>query len=67
MGKQLLAYYDFVEDEKGLLGKMTLATRTKIPSSKAASVPDDPDVLQRFRAAVREITGKEPPMSWPGG
>ncbi|MBI5511820.1 MAG: hypothetical protein HY903_23945 [Deltaproteobacteria bacterium] len=61
MGKQLSALYDFVEDEKGLLGKMDLATRTKIPSSKAAATPDTPETVQRFIAAVREITGKVPP------
>ena len=61
MGQQLVKVYDFVEDEKGLVGKMELAKRTKIPSTLAASVPDTPENVRKFMEAAQAITGKPPP------
>jgi hypothetical protein len=62
MGQVLLKMYDFVEDEMGLRGKIQLAKMTLIPSATAAGTPDTPEVVHKFIEAVREITGKEPPI-----
>ncbi len=61
MGAKLLSFYDFVDAQKGLQGKMALAMKTKIPSSVAAGVPDSPETIEKFRRAVVEITGQQPP------
>lgn len=61
MGKILTQYYDFVKKEGGFDGQMRLAMRTTIPSTKAGSEPDSPENLAKFRAAIKEITGKEAP------
>lgn len=57
----MMALYDFVESVAGREGKMKLAKLTCIPSVLAMGKPDDKATLERFRAAVREITGKDPP------
>ena len=62
MGKQLMAFYDFVDSEKGLLGKIELATRTKIPSTRAMMVPDSPERIAQFIEAIVAICGKKPPL-----
>lgn len=62
MAEKLLRYYKYVSDEKGLDGKMSLATETKIPSSKAALEPDSPENLAAFKRAVEKLTGKPAPV-----
>lgn len=62
MGQKLLQYYEFVKKEAGFDGQMRLAMRTLIPSTKAAAEPDSPENIAKFRAAVKEVTGKEPPV-----
>jgi hypothetical protein len=62
MGQILLRMYDFVEDEKGLRGKIQLAKMTLIPSAMAAATPDTPETINKFVQAIKEITGKEPPL-----
>ena len=61
MADRLLLYYKYVGAHSGLAGKMRLAQLTKLPSTKAALAPDDPDTLRAFRTAVEEITGKPAP------
>jgi hypothetical protein len=61
MAEILLHYYKFVSDEVGYTGKVQLAIETKIPSSLAAITPDTPDVIEKFKQAVKKITGKMPP------
>jgi hypothetical protein len=58
---RLMKYYQYVSEEAGLSGKVKLAQMTKIPSTRAAMEPDTQDVIQRFQAAVKEITGKAAP------
>jgi len=41
---------------------MRLAMKTGLSSEKAASTPDTPELIEKCRQAVREITGKEPPQ-----
>jgi hypothetical protein len=61
MGAALKKYYEFVEKNAGLSGRMRLAVMTNVPSQKAADVPDTPDIIAKFKAAVKEITGKDAP------
>ena len=62
MGERLLKYYQYVDGQKGLSGKIQLAQATKIPSVNAAMAPDSEDNLKRFRDEVTKITGKPAPV-----
>lgn len=62
MGVALQKIYDFVGREGGTVLRMRLAMKTGISSEKAAGAPDTPELIQKFREAAREITGKEPPQ-----
>ena len=59
MGEVLLKYYKYVGDEKGLVGKIELAQKTKIPSIKAGTEPDSKQNIEIFRKSILEITGKK--------
>ena len=61
MGEILLKFYKFVADEQGLAGKMKLAQMTKVPSSRAAMEADTTEIIDSFKVAVKEITGKDAP------
>lgn len=61
MGAKLAKYYDFVAQEGGIQGKMRLAMMTNVPSTKAATEADTPELVNKFRAAIKEITGKDAP------
>ena len=39
----------------GVTGKTRLAMKTAVPSAKAASVPDDPDMIAKARAVIAEL------------
>ncbi len=62
MGVALQKFYDFVGREGGTVLRMRLAMKTGLSSEKAATTPDTPELIEKFRQAVREITGKEPPQ-----
>ena len=61
MAEKLMRYYQYVDEEVGLAGKLKLAQLTKTPSTLAATHPDSEEILQRFQEAVKGITGKEAP------
>ncbi len=61
MGAKLEKYYEWVAKEGGLAMKMRLAMKTSVPSDKAKTIPDSPDMVAKFQAAAKEITGKQPP------
>jgi hypothetical protein len=61
MADRLLLYYKFVSEHSGLSGKIKLAQLTKVPSIKAALEPDEPLIIDVFKHAVTEITGKPAP------
>ncbi len=61
MAETLLKYYKYVYEERGLLGKMELAQQTKIPSTLAATAPDNSENIELFREVVQKITGKDAP------
>ncbi len=62
MGVALQKLYEFVGREGGTVLRMRLAMKTGLSSEKAASTPDTPELIEKCRQAVREITGKEPPQ-----
>lgn len=62
MGEKLIRYYEYVGEELGVGGKVELAQMTKLPSRRASTVPDSEEHLERFREAVAELTGEEPPQ-----
>jgi hypothetical protein len=61
MAQKLLALYEFAGANGGLQAKMRLAMMTNVPSNKAGDTPDSPDVLAKFKDAVKQITGKDAP------
>ncbi len=61
MGEKLIKYFKYIHDDKGIGGSIELAKMTKIPSIKAASVPDTKENIDNFRAAIKTLTGKDPP------
>lgn len=61
MGRQLVAFYDYVEERKGREGKVQLAKLTRVPSVTAKGTPDSPDLVASFREAIKQITGNYPP------
>ena len=61
MADRLMKYYQYVSEQAGLNGKVKLAQMTNIPSSKAAMEPDSHEAIQRFKDAIKEITGKPAP------
>ncbi|MBN1346124.1 MAG: hypothetical protein JXQ73_25780 [Phycisphaerae bacterium] len=61
MGQKLVQMYEFVKQNGGLPAQMRVAMKTGLPSEKAAAAPDAPDMIAKFRGAVKEICGKEPP------
>ncbi len=63
MGAKLLKFYDFVNKEGGATAAMRLAMKTSIPSKKAESEPDSAENIAKFKAAVKEIVGKDAPIA----
>ena len=62
MGAKLEACYKFVGDKGGLQFKMRLAVATGVPSTKAGETADTPDIIAKFKTAIKEITGEMPPV-----
>jgi hypothetical protein len=61
MGEKLLQYYKYVEENEGVFGKIRLAQLTHIPSARAATEVDTPEIIERFKSAIKKITGKPAP------
>jgi hypothetical protein len=57
MGQYAADAYAIIGKIKSLEGKMALATKTRIPSTKAPLEPDTPELKAMFDKAFREITG----------
>ncbi|MBF0543260.1 MAG: hypothetical protein HQM08_02445 [Candidatus Riflebacteria bacterium] len=62
MGEKILKYYEFAQREGGIQAKMRLAIKTTLSSDRALFAPDSPEILDKFKVAVKEITGKEAPV-----
>ncbi len=61
MAERLIQYYKYIRDVAGYEGKIDLATTTKIPSTKAAMEPDSEENINKFKEAIKKITGLEAP------
>jgi hypothetical protein len=61
MAERLLQYYSYINKKQGLLGKIELAKRTKVPSVKASLEPDSPELIALFKNEVGKITGESAP------
>jgi len=61
MADKLMRYYEYINQEAGFSGKVKLAQMTKVPSTQAAMQPETQEILQQFKEAIRQITGKAAP------
>jgi hypothetical protein len=61
MGDKILLYYKYIFEKAGSEGKIRLAQMTHVPSVIAAMEPDTPELIERFREAIEEITGQLAP------
>ena len=61
MAAKLVKFYEVIGAAGGTQAKMRMAMATCVGSTIAASVPDSPDMIAKFRKAYKEITGKEAP------
>ena len=62
MANKLIQMYDYAAKEGGATAKFRLAMMTCIPSAKAATEPDSPANIQKFKIAIKQITGKDIPI-----
>jgi len=63
MGEILRKFYEFANQNGGTTAQMRLAMKTLIPSDKAISSPDSPENIDKFKTAIKEITGKDVSIS----
>ncbi len=63
MGEKLQKFYEFAGQNGGMTAQMRLAMKTLISSDKAGNSPDSPENIAKFKAAIKEITGKDAPIS----
>ena len=63
MGQKLMKFYELAKAEGGLTMQMRLAMKSGMSSPKAAEAPDSPENIQKFKAAFKEVTGKDAPVN----
>jgi hypothetical protein len=63
MAQKLSQLYELIKAQGGIQGQMRLAMKTGIASTKAATEPDSPETLTKFKAAFKDITGKDAPIN----
>ena len=56
-----MRYYKLIEDKMGMEGKQRLAKLTLVPSIIAATEPDSDENIERFRDAIKQLTGEAAP------
>ena len=59
----MLKFYDLVKAEGGITMQMRMAMKTGIAAPSAETAPDSPENIQKFKAAFKEITGKDAPIN----
>lgn len=59
MGIILKKMFDVVMEKKGFKGRLRLTVMTGIPSVRAFDIPDDGDMVARFKRAATEILGED--------
>ncbi|RJP26473.1 MAG: hypothetical protein C4527_15025 [Candidatus Omnitrophota bacterium] len=63
MAEKLKKLYEFAEQAGGIEAKMRLAVMSGISSVKAATEPDSPENIAKLKKAIKEVTGKDAPIS----
>jgi hypothetical protein len=61
MADKLMKYYQYVGEQLGAAGRTKLAMMTKLPSTKAATQADTPEIISAFKEAIQQLTGNTPP------
>ena len=46
MGQELTKLFNYARENLGLYGRFQLAMKLRIPSAKAAELPDDPEAIK---------------------
>lgn len=72
MGAQIHRFFDEAEQVGGVVGKMRLASMTRVTSTQASAIEDTPDVIARFEDAIAKLrkelganAGRDVPSSPP--
>ena len=58
MGEKLVRIFEIVQEQAGLRGRMTLATRTGISLIRATQLNDTEDVVKRMKDVASSILEK---------
>jgi len=58
MGKILMEYYRFVDNQFGLKGKIELAKITKTSSIMAGAISDSEEMINKFKEAIKKISNQ---------
>ena len=58
MAEKLVKYYEYVRGKGGMVFQMRLAMKTGMSSEVAKTAPDSPEALNKFRQAVKDVTGE---------
>jgi hypothetical protein len=61
MGAKLVKYYELIGEKAGLQGRMRLAMKTNVPSTKAQEAPDTSETLAKAYEVAKEILGAQAP------
>jgi len=54
MGVKLAKLYEDVKARGGVPAMVKLASKTRVPSSMAATTPDSPELIAKFLAVIKE-------------
>lgn len=58
MGEKLVRIFEIVQEQAGLKGRMSLATRTGISLTRATQIKDAEDVVKRMKDVASSILEK---------
>lgn len=58
MGEKLVRIFEIVQDQAGLKGRMTLATRTGISLNRAAQMKDTEELVKKMKDIASSILEK---------
>ena len=59
MAEQLEQIYRIIELKTGFKGRMRLVVKTGVPKTVAVSMPDDPEMVNKFKMAANDILGHD--------
>lgn len=59
MGMKLAKCFELAKANGGLPAQMRLAMKLGLSADKAAAAPDSPDLIEKAKSAVKEITGTD--------